>query len=125
MRDQITDDSKTHSLALSVEDDDGVRDSLSTRFGIVDTPSDPLYEEPLGWSGRIQAEVGGYLNMLLLFTLAMVVIAFVTVRLTNVERDGDIPRWIPKSMREQRDAEDDEPRADTEVDEDEDAAIDD
>jgi hypothetical protein len=63
--------------------------------------------------------------MLLLFTLAMVVIAFVTVRLTNVEREGDIPRWIPKSMREQRDAEDDEPRADTEADEDEDAAIDD
>jgi hypothetical protein len=125
MREQITDDSKTHSLALSVEDDDGVRDSLSTRFGIVGTPSDPLYEEPLGWSGRIQSAVGGFLNMLLLFTLAMVVIAFVTLRLTSRERGGDIPRWIPKSMRQQKDAEDGDSGVDTESDEYEDAAFDD
>ena len=125
MREQITDDSKTHSLALSVEDDDGVRDSLSTRFGIVGTPSDPLYEEPLGWSGRIQSAVGGFLNMLLLFTLAMVVIAFVTLRLTSGERGGDIPRWIPKSMRQQKDAEDGDSGVDTESDEYEDAAFDD
>ena len=125
MRAQITDDSKTHSLALSVEDDDGVRDSLSTRFGIVDTPSDPLYEEPLGWSGRIQSAVGGFLNMLLLFTLAMVVIAFVTARLTSGEREGDIPRWIPKRMREQRDDEDDDSGAEPESDEEEDTAFDD
>ncbi|PXF24335.1 MAG: hypothetical protein CXX71_00600 [Methanobacteriota archaeon] len=125
MRAQITDDSKTHSLALTVEDDDGVRDSLSTRFGIVDTPSDPLYEEPLGWSGRIQSAVGGFLNMLLLFTLAMVVIAFVTARLTSGEREGDIPRWIPKRMREQRDDEDDDSGAEPESDEEEDTAFDD
>ena len=125
MREQITDDSKTHSLALSVEDDDGVRDSLSTRFGIVGTPSDPLYEEPLGWSGRIQSAVGGFLNMLLLFTLAMVVIAFVTLRLTSGERGGDIPRWIPKSMRQQKDAEDGDSAVDTESDEYEDATFDD
>ncbi len=125
MREQITDDSKTHSLALSVEDDDGVRDSLSTRFGIVDTPSDPLYEEPLGWSGRIQSAVGGFLNMLLLFMLTMVVIAFVTMKLTSAEREGDIPRWIPKSMREQKDDGDDDSEDEPESEEEEDAAFDD
>ncbi len=125
MREQIGDESESHSLALVVEDDDGVRDTLNTRFGIVDTPSDPLYEEPLGLSGRIQSSVGGFLNMLLLFTLAMMVIAFVTLRLTGGERDGGIPRWISRDNGEQMGADDDGDSPDATTDDDEERASDD
>ena len=110
---------------MVVEDDDGVRDTLNTRLGIVDTHSDPLYEEPLGLSGRIQSSVGGLLNMLLLFTLAMMVIAFVTLRLTGGERDSDIPRWISRDKGEQIGADDDDESPEAATDDDEEGASDD
>ena len=63
--------------------------------------------------------------MLLLFTLAIMVIAFVTLRLTGGERDGDIPRWISRDKGEQIGADDDDESPEAATDDDEEGASDD
>ena len=98
-REWIGDERVTHLLTLKVTDDDGEADWVEVFIGIEGTQSDPLWVQPASLSEQLVNSVGGNLNMLLIFMLALVAIAALTMRLTIHDSNSDIPRWIPKGRK--------------------------
>jgi|GEM_PF-794809 len=98
-REWIGDERVTHLLTLKVTDDDGEADWVEVFIGIEGTQSDPLWVQPASLSEQLVNSVGGNLNMLLIFMLALVAIAALTMRLTIHDSTSDIPRWIPKGRK--------------------------
>jgi hypothetical protein len=101
----IKDESRVHLITLSVTDDDGDSDFIEVLVGIEGTQSDPDWTEPLTLTESMISSVGGEMNMMFIFMVVLVLLSLITLKITRDSRESDIPKWIPKLSRENREDE--------------------
>ena len=95
-REWIKDESKIHLITLSVTDDDGASDFIEVFVGIEGTQSDPLWNEPQSFTESMISSVGGETNMMAIFMVILVIISYVTFKITRSGKGGDIPKWVKR-----------------------------
>ncbi len=95
-REWIKDESKIHLITLSVTDDDGESDFIEVFVGIEGTQSDPLWDEPRSFTESMISAVGGETNMMAVFMVILLIISYVTFKITRSGKGGDIPKWVKR-----------------------------